>query len=58
MPQPNCLYCGKPLTIASATALICPACGMVEFCDRGTTQQLHLQFEPQQQQRQPEVKKK
>ncbi|WP_157100101.1 hypothetical protein [Rhodoplanes sp. Z2-YC6860] len=38
--------------VTSATAFICPACGMVEFGDPHATQQLHLQFQPQQQQQQ------
>jgi hypothetical protein len=43
--------------ITSATAFICTACGMVEFRDPEATQQLHLQFQPQQQQQSQDKKK-
>jgi predicted RNA-binding Zn-ribbon protein involved in translation (DUF1610 family) len=49
----NCINCGQPMTVASATAFICKACGMIEFGSPADTSQ-----QKQQQQQQSQDKKK
>jgi uncharacterized Zn finger protein (UPF0148 family) len=52
---PDCFFCGHPLKVASATALICTACGMAEFVS--STDEIQQQAQQQQQEKQQEKKR-
>lgn len=49
----GCFYCGHALNEASATTLVCPACGMAEFVKPSAQPQQQQQQQPQPKNKEP-----